>query len=137
MRLTLRVLSVLTLLCIIGGVALILANGSTGGDMSPLILPGFGLLGLGALLTLVDAILGIVATAMRHQPGWLIAAIVAALFPLIGWLVTGLLAGVFPTVANDIENIGLPGSFLGGPVLVALVTFLYSFRMRAEITIPA
>lgn len=130
MRTTMRVLAVLVVLCLLGGVGLILANGSTGGDMSPLILPGFALLGVGVLCALGSALLGIIATVMYHQRGWLVAVIVAALFPLIGWIAISLLTWIFPYATNQIENVGIPGSALGGPLLLAVIVFVYSFRMR-------
>jgi hypothetical protein len=128
MRVTLRIVSGLTLLCIPAGIALILANGVTGGDVSPLLLPGFACILLGVLTALTTALLGIVASAMRRQVGWLIVVIVVLLIPIIGIPVVETLAGqVDPSTASVLAGTAFPAFLLGGPIVLALVVLVYSF----------
>ena len=137
MRLALRIVAGLTALCIILGLASIGATGSTGGAVSPFNLLGFGLIALGVLLAIATAILGIVASAMERQFGWLAAIIVSALIPLIGVPVLNLLTGyVDYATANALVNV-YNGLLLGGPILVALVVFIYSFRLHTPAVVGA
>lgn len=131
MRVALRIIAGLTALCIPVGAAFILATAGTGGDISPLILPGIGFVALGLLGAVATAILGIVASAMRRQFAWLVTVIVTALLPLIGVPVVDILAGyVAPDVGTMLANTVGNALLLGGPIVVALVIFIYSFRMR-------
>jgi hypothetical protein len=130
MRVALRIVSGLTILCIPIGIGFVLATANTGGDVSPLILPGFGFIALGILLAITTALLGIVASAMGRQFAWLVAMIVA-LLPIIGVPVVNTLAGqVDPATASTLANTVSNALLLGGPILIALVGFIYSFRMR-------
>jgi hypothetical protein len=133
----LRIVSALTILCIPVGLAFIGASGSTGGDVSPFLLPAFGFIGLGLLGALATAILGIVASAMGRQFAWLIAIIVAALIPLLGVPVLNVLTGyVDYNTANMLVN-AYNTLLVGGPVLVGLVVFIYSFLMRVPVAVGA
>ncbi|HKV85247.1 MAG TPA: hypothetical protein VJN88_11875 [Ktedonobacterales bacterium] len=131
MRVTLRIFSALTILCMPIGVAFVIATGQTGGDMSPLILPGFGFIALGILCALATAIIGIVTSATQRQFAWLLAVIVATLIPLVGIPVVGMLSGqVSQDTRNALASTWAPALALGGPILVGLVVFIYSFRVR-------
>jgi hypothetical protein len=130
MRLALRIVAGLTFLCIPVGLAFILATAGTGGDVSPLFLPGFGFIALGLLGAVATDILALVASAMARQFAWLIATIVAALIPLIGVPLLNVLTGyVDNTTANALVN-AYNALLLAGPVLIALVVFIHSFLLR-------
>lgn len=131
MRVAMRIVAVLTVICIPAGVALILANAGTGGDMSPLLLPGFGLVALGMVLALTTALLGILASVIVRQWGWLLALLLVAGIPLLGLAVIEVVAGqVDPQTGSVLTNTVANVLLLGAPLLLALVVFVYSFRMR-------
>ena len=139
MRVALRIVSGLTILCIPVGIAFVFATAFTGGDVSLLILPGFGFIALGLLSAVITAILGIVASTMRRQFAWLVAIIVVSLIPLIGVPVVETLAGdqVNPNVSNVLAGTVFPALLLGGSILVALVVIIYSFRLRDPAAVGA
>lgn len=160
MRIVLRVFPVLTICCIAAGIGLEYAANGTGGDTSPYF--GYGLLviGLAFLLAVATGIIGIVATALHHQFGWLVALLAAGLVPFGGAVVLGIITPLLvpqqpqtppvgckpppgtPVPAGcqtgppspggfvDFVNAVDPLLFIAAPTLVALVVFIYSFRMR-------
>lgn len=139
MRVTLRTVSVLTVLCILAGIVLLDLTGSTGGDISPFNFYGLGMIALGVLLAFPTAILGIIASAQGRQYVWLIAMIVVVLIPLIGVPTVEELAGqVDQNTANFLTGTVFGALILGGPILLALVIFVYSFFIRepAAVAMP-
>lgn len=132
MRIAMRVIAGLTLLCIVLGLICLYVSGSTGGDISPFQFYGVGLIALGLLCAAITTVLGIIASAMGRQFAWLVAIIIVAFLPLIGIPVVEILAAgqVDPAMANLLTGTVFGALILGGPALVALVVVIYSFRLR-------
>lgn len=165
MRIALRLLSVLTLVCIVAGFVLLSVANNTGADTSPYFLYSLLTIVLGFLCTIVTVILGIVATALNRQFGWLVVILAAGLLPLAGtaglsFLISALTpqsppsqyippeckvgpgtpvptgcppvptSAPGPSQLTDFANVAQPWFAVGGPILVAVLVFVYSFRMR-------
>jgi hypothetical protein len=120
MQVALRVVSGVTILCIVLGLACVEATTVIDGDTVLLIVPGVAFVAFGVVFAFTTAILGVIASAMERQFAWQVAIIVVALIPLIG-------VPVAETLADQVDPNSL---ILGGPILVALVVVAYSFRIR-------
>lgn len=135
MRMALRIISGLTILCIVAGPVLLSATNTSGGDSELPSLPLIGFFVLGSWLTLTTAVLGIIATAMRRQFAWLVAIIVVSILPLAGIAVVIPVAATLarqadPSTSAFLTNTVFPALILADPLLVGLVTLIYSFFMR-------
>jgi hypothetical protein len=160
MRIVLQVFPALTICCAATGIGLEYAANGTGGDTSPYF--GYGLLviALAFLLAVATAIIGIVATAMHRQFGWMVIVLAAGLVPFGGAIVLGLITPLLvpqqqqtlpvgckpppgtpvpagcqtgppsPSGFVDFVNAVDPLLYVAAPILVALVVFTYSFRMH-------
>ncbi len=163
MRITLRLIPVLTIVSLVGGYVLLDVANNTGSDTSPWFAPSLLVILLAFALTVVTFILGIVATATQRQFGWLIVVLAAGLVPLVGGFVASSVASAMTPVQQTLPtgckpppgtpvppgcqgpppspgatvnflNAVYPDLLLAAPILVALVVFIYSFRMRTALT---
>jgi hypothetical protein len=160
MHIVLRVFAALTICCIAAGIGLLYASNGTGGDTSPYFGYGLLVVAVAFVLALTTGILGLIATAMHRQFGWFVAVLAAGLIPFGGAIVLGIVtpllapaqqgtlpAGCKPPPGTpvpagcqtpppspgafvDFLNAVDPVLYIAAPILVTLVVFIYSFRMR-------
>jgi hypothetical protein len=153
MRLALRILAILTIVAMGGGLGLFFGFGS---QNNLTLGAGALVIGAGGLLALASFIVGVIAAVQRRQTGWMIGLIAAGLLSVCGAPVaagvaqllaphTSLSAGCQNLEASpgtDTPPACQPGPgqmllfsssavlFLLGPVVVAVLALVYSYRMR-------
>jgi hypothetical protein len=152
MRIAVRIVAGLAILCSPVGVA-VLSSDSNGEGVSLVGLAGIGFILMGVVAAVGSTMLGLVASALGRQFAWLGTLLFVALLPFIGIPVVIALAGQVsgqfnpvtgpqPRTAFDLFIVGLPGTafdlfIVWGPVLVGFVAFIYSFRLRDPAAVVA
>jgi hypothetical protein len=104
MRNALRILSILAIAVGVVGLGLFFGFGS---QNNLTLGAGSIALGVGFLLAIAAAVVGVVASARRQQTGWLVGLIVAAAL-----------------------SVPFSPTFALGPILVGVVGLIYTFRLR-------
>lgn len=153
MRLSVRILSIVSIMLSAFGIFLLYGSGGLS-DTDPLFGVALISVGFGFLVAFATFVTGIIAAALRRQFGWMIGIIAAGLLAIVFPIVAGIVVSMLGLSLSPVCQPGLPPGpqcqqtelqtlalqspsllAMAGPLLVGLVALAYTFAMRAPLAV--